>query len=104
VRLDLTKHNRNNKLAGAISLVGLEFYVRNPAGLGTRRIRLERLNLDGKTYRALDVEAIVRLERSVNLEELTIGLASRKPDEPVISETTKGGEDRSQAFHHSFQR
>jgi hypothetical protein len=72
------------KLAGAIALVGLEFYIKDPAELDPKKIRLDRLSIDGTSYRATDVKRSVRLERNVTPGELTIGLASRQADDPVI--------------------
>jgi hypothetical protein len=68
---------RAYRLAEAISLIGLEFFVKESTDLEPKRILLERLNLDGKSYRAKDVRRDTRLERSVTPGELTVGLASR---------------------------
>jgi hypothetical protein len=100
------------KLAGAISLIGLEFFVEDEAVLGPRRIRLDKLNRDGTSYQISDVRTNARLDRSVTPGELTIGLASRRADEPVIAllrgakighkPYLKPGEDRPRSVATEF--
>jgi hypothetical protein len=76
--------DRACRWAGALSLVGLEFFLKEPTELEPKRILLKRLNMDGKSYQAKDVVRDRRLERSVKPGELTVGLASRKWDDPVV--------------------
>jgi hypothetical protein len=71
-------------LAGALALVVLEFYIKEPSELEPKKFTLENLNPDGKTYRARDVRRDVMLERDVVPGELTVGLAMRKRDDPMI--------------------
>lgn len=47
------------KVGGAKSLVGLEFFFRQPHEIRTRRVKLNKLNADGSTYKGTDVHAKV---------------------------------------------
>jgi hypothetical protein len=72
------------KHAGARALVGLEFFLWPPRDLRTRRVRVDKLNRDGDSYQVTDVHAQEGLVRAVFPGELSVGLATRKRDEPLI--------------------
>jgi hypothetical protein len=52
---------RMYKVGGARSLVGLKFFFRRPHETRTRRVKLNKLNADGNTYKGTDVHAKVGL-------------------------------------------
>jgi hypothetical protein len=56
---------RMYKYAGALSLVGLEFYHRPVHELRTRRVRLDKLNPDGDSYKGTDVRADLGLVKDI---------------------------------------
>lgn len=70
--------------SGELALLGLDFYFRDPSDLRVKRVRLEHLNSDGKTYQAWDVQRKEMLGLDVAPGNLTIGLALRRDDEQVI--------------------
>jgi hypothetical protein len=72
------------KVGGARSLVGLEFFFRQSHETRTRRVKLNKLNADGNTYKGTDVHAKVGLVCDISPEDLTVGLTSRRRGEDII--------------------
>jgi hypothetical protein len=72
------------KHAGARALVGLEFFYRQPREIRSRRVKLDKLNRDGDSYKVTDVQAKEGLVRDMYPGELSVGLATRRNDEPII--------------------
>jgi hypothetical protein len=72
------------KHGGARSLVGLELYYKGPQDRRTRRVKLVKLNADGNSYKATDVQADVGLVADILPEHLTVEIATRKRGEPII--------------------
>jgi hypothetical protein len=74
---------RMYEYAGARALVGIEFYHRPVHELRMRRVRLDKLNPDGDSYKGTDVRANLDLVRDIFSDELTVGLATRRRGDPV---------------------
>lgn len=70
--------------AGARALVGLEFYLRDGREGAKKKVRVERLNPDGQTYRVSDIQTREEIPKAVLPVELTVGLGTRTEDDPVI--------------------
>jgi hypothetical protein len=69
---------------GARALVGFEFYLRDGREGARKRVRVERLNPNGLTYRVVDVRAETELAKDVLPAEMSIGLETRAEGEPVV--------------------
>jgi hypothetical protein len=73
-----------SRRAGPQALVGFEFFIRDGREGVQRRVRVERLNADGQTYRVVDLKAKVELAKDMLPMELSVGHATRSEDDPVI--------------------
>jgi hypothetical protein len=67
--------------AGARALV---FYLRDGREGAKKKVRVERLNPDGQTYRVLDIQTREEIFKAVLPVKLTVGLGTRTEDDPVI--------------------
>jgi hypothetical protein len=79
---------RMYKVGGAKSLVGLEFFFRQPHETRTRRVELNKLNADGNTYKGTDVHAKVGLVCDISPGDLTVGLNSRRRGKDIVKHVT----------------
>jgi hypothetical protein len=70
--------------AGAGALLKFEFYFRSPEDYAPKRVRVESVNEDGQTFKVMDLAAKNLVEKSVFPGELTVGLATRSENDPVI--------------------
>jgi hypothetical protein len=75
---------RMYKVGGARSLVGLEFYYRPPQETRARRVKLNKLNEDGNSYKGTDVQTKVGLVADISPGELTVGLGTRRRGEDIV--------------------
>lgn len=75
---------RMYKIGGARSLVGLGFYYRPPQETRVRRVKLNKLNEDGNSYKGEDVQAKVGLIADITPGELTVGLRTRRRSEDIV--------------------
>jgi hypothetical protein len=72
------------KWAGARALVGLEFFYRPVNELWRRRVRLDKVNANGESFKGTDVNADVGLVGDISPRDLTVGVGTRRRNEPVI--------------------
>jgi hypothetical protein len=70
--------------AGAEALVGLELYLKEGRIGARRRVRLEKLNSDGRSYKVMDIREKVGLVRDFRSGEMSVGLGTRSEDEAVV--------------------
>jgi hypothetical protein len=69
---------------GVEAFIGFEFYFRDPREYASKKVRIERVNSDRQTLSVMDIAAKTLLEKCIIPGELTVGLATRSENDPVI--------------------
>jgi hypothetical protein len=72
------------KRAGARALVGFDFCLKEGREGALKKVRVEKINPDGQTYRVMDLRAKAEMDRDVHPSEMFVGLAIRSEEDPVI--------------------
>jgi hypothetical protein len=69
---------------GARALVGFEFFLAEGREGGQKKVKVERVNPDGLTFGVMDLKAKSELVKDIFAAKLSVGLATRSEDDPVI--------------------
>jgi hypothetical protein len=83
-----------DKRAGAMALVGFDFYLREGRDGALKKVRVDRMNQDGQIYQVIDLRAKAEIERDVRPSEMFVVKASRSEDDPVIKLLRQIGIDK----------
>jgi hypothetical protein len=66
------------------ALVGFEFFFQEQGDYAPRKVRIDQVNPDGKTFKVMDLGAKKLIEKDLSSGELTVGWATRSENDPVI--------------------